>query len=102
MGLGQEPETTFATTIASYLAHRSTLIVLDNCEHVADSARRFVEDLGTGAPSPVFTSLAFRLGAALLLVQPPPSRLRLAYGVTTTPLTECQGGGHGRGRGNGK
>lgn len=65
MGLGQEPETTFATTIASYLAHRSTLVVLDNCEHVADSAGRFVEDLVAGAPSTaILAASRVRLGLA--------------------------------------
>ena len=65
MGLGQEPDTTFTATIASYLAHRSTLVVLDNCEHVADSARRFVEDLAAGAPSTaILAASRVRLGLA--------------------------------------
>ena len=65
MGLGQESDTTFTATIASYLAHRSTLVVLDNCEHVADSARRFVEDLAAGAPSTAIVAASrVRLGLA--------------------------------------
>ncbi|MFN3258915.1 MAG: BTAD domain-containing putative transcriptional regulator [Ilumatobacter sp.] len=65
MGLGQEPDTTSTATIASYLAYRSTLVVLDNCEHVAEGARRFVEDLGAGAPSTaILAASRVRLGLA--------------------------------------
>ena len=39
-----------APSLAEHLAHRTALLVLDNCEHVIDAAAALVHELLTGAP----------------------------------------------------
>ncbi len=51
MGLGRLPEASPTEGVISYLASRHALVVLDNCEHVADAAARFIRGILDGAPA---------------------------------------------------
>jgi DNA-binding SARP family transcriptional activator len=65
MGLGQQPGVSFTDTVASYLAQRCALVVLDNCEHVAVAAANFVDALLAVAPTTVVVAASrVRLGLA--------------------------------------
>lgn len=63
LGLGRQPDATATEAVVRYLAHRRALVVLDNCEHVAAAAARFVDDVLAGAPSTsVLAASRVRLG----------------------------------------
>ncbi len=50
MGLRSAGESPTATVLRSQLAAQRTLLVLDNCEHLADAVAALVDRLTTGAP----------------------------------------------------
>ena len=63
MRLGQEPGVSALDTIGGYLHSRRALLVLDNCEHVAASAAKFVDTIaGRCAGTAILTASRVRLG----------------------------------------
>jgi predicted ATPase/class 3 adenylate cyclase len=70
------------TTLADYLGQRRTLIVLDNCEHVADQAATFIEAVLAAGAEPTFLSTSRVVlgveGEAVYTVSPLPSPERNA------------------------
>jgi len=50
LGLPQPPEGTSAAVLAGQLAERKLLLVIDNCEHLADSCAELAEALVSGCP----------------------------------------------------
>ena len=54
VGVQESPRTPLLTTLAAYLSTRQTLVVLDNCEHVIDQARRVAGSLLRECPKLTF------------------------------------------------
>ena len=50
LGMREEGEANLVASIKQYLRDRTTLIVLDNCEHLVDAAGSLAADLLAGAP----------------------------------------------------
>ena len=50
IGLGQQAGVPLLDTITAYLRERRTLVVLDNCEHVASAAATFADAIATRCP----------------------------------------------------
>ena len=49
LGVAQRPQMSLAESIVDFLRPRQMLVVLDNCEHLVDSAARLVVEILAGA-----------------------------------------------------
>lgn len=66
IGLGTQPDVPDHESIIQYLTHRNTLIVLDNCEHIADAAAAFARDVTERVPTlAVLAASRVRLGISV-------------------------------------
>lgn len=99
LGLRQEPGRPFADTVSEYLSSRHALLVLDNCEHLADAAGTIVDQLLRTAPGVhVLATSRERLGVpgetawtVLPLAEPGAVRLFVDRARSAAPAASVDG-----------